>query len=254
MGQDRDRPEDILATYGREAATWARQRNRSLWERPALEACVAGRAPGLRVLDLGCGSGQPIAEWFIARGDAVTGVDGAAAMLAEAHARVPEMERVLADMRGLALGRDFDILLAFNSFFHLSPDDQRAMFTVFAAHAAPDARLLLTTGPAAAEAVGRVGQSPVYHASLEPSEYRALLAAHGFAELWFRPEDAELAGHSVWLARFAGNPAAGGPSTAVLGRRRRHRHRPMRSPHRQSRPASAPASRDRGCSPGRRLR
>ncbi|ABD55452.1 class I SAM-dependent methyltransferase [Jannaschia sp. CCS1] len=195
-------PEDILPAYAVEAAHWARQRNLDLWERPALEACVADRAPGLRVLDLGCGSGQPIAQWFVARGDVVCGVDGVAEMLAECARRVPEVARVHADMRRLALGRQFDIILAFNSFFHLTPDDQRAMFPVFRAHAAPDARLLFTSGPSAGEAVGQVGTSPVYHASLDPDEYRNLLATHGFELVWFRPEDAELRGHSVWLARF----------------------------------------------------
>lgn len=195
-------PEDILPTYEREAADWARGRNRSLWERPVLEAAVAGRPPGLAVLDLGCGSGEPIAAWFMARGDHVTGVDGAAAMIAEFRARLPGAEAVQADMRGLALGPVFDVILGFNSFFHLSPADQRAMFPVFAAHAAPGARLVLTTGPRAGEAFGRVGASAVYHASLSPEEYRRLFAAHGFSVDWFRPDDAELMGHSVWLARL----------------------------------------------------
>lgn len=194
-------PDDILSTYDREATRWARARNLTLWEEPALMASVAGRAPGLRVLDLGCGSGQPIAQWYVARGDRVTGIDGAAAMIAEIRARVPAVEARHADMRGLSLGRRFDVIVAFNSFFHLAPADQHAMFPVFAAHAAPGARLLFTTGPAAGEAIGSVGDSPVYHASLAPSAYRRLLSDHGFSEIWFRPEDGALAGHSVWLAR-----------------------------------------------------
>lgn len=193
-------PDHILPAYEAEAARWARERNRALWEEPALSATVAGRPPGLSVLDLGCGSGEPIAAWYVARGDRVTAVDGAAAMIAEVHARVPQAEAIHADMRGLDLGRRFDVILGFNSFFHLCPADQRAMFPVFAAHAATGARLLFTSGPAAGEAVGRVGDSPVYHASLAPDEYRGLLADNGFAVLWFRPEDARLMGHSVWLA------------------------------------------------------
>lgn len=193
-------PDDILPAYEREATRWARERNLSLWEEPALLAAVAGRAPGLAVLDLGCGSGEPIAAWFVARGDRVTGVDGAAAMIAEFRTRVPGAEALVADMRALSLGRRFDVIVAFNSFFHLSPADQRAMFPVFAAHAAPGARLLFTAGPAAGEAAGQVGDSPVYHASLAPEDYRALLAEAGFSVVWFRPEDAELKGHSVWLA------------------------------------------------------
>lgn len=199
-----DGPEDILAAYAVEAARWARERTQSLWERPALEACVARRGHSLHVLDLGCGSGQPIAQWFVDRGDRVWGVDGAPQMIAEMATRVPKATGIVADMRGLALRRRFDIILGFNSFFHLSPDDQRAMFPVFTRHASAGARLLFTTGPAESERVGRVGDSPVYHASLAPQEYRSLLADAGFKVMWFRPEDEELKGHSVWLARFSG--------------------------------------------------
>lgn len=194
------KPQDILPTYEREAETWARSRDQSLWEAPALSAALAGQS-GARVLDLGCGAGRPIAEWFVAEGCDVTGVDGAAAMIAQFRTALPDARAIQADMRGLALGEVFDVILGFNSFFHLSAEDQRAMFAVFAAHAAPGARLLLTTGPAAGETIGTVGASAVYHASLSPQDYRALMAAHGFEVVWFRPEDAELRGHSVWLAR-----------------------------------------------------
>ncbi|KPQ16017.1 MAG: Methyltransferase domain [Rhodobacteraceae bacterium HLUCCO18] len=203
---ERPGPEAILPAYEREAPGWARDRNRTLWEAPALEAAVDARPPGLTVLDLGCGSGEPIAAWFVQRGDRVTGVDGAAAMIAEFRARVPRGEAIRADMRGLSLGRRFDVIVAFNSFFYLCPADQRAMFPVFAAHAAQEATLLFTTGPAASEAWGRVGVSDVYHASLDPGDYRTLLAENGFDVVWFRPEDAELTGHSVWLARYRHAP------------------------------------------------
>lgn len=231
--------EAILPAYEREAASWARARNRDLWEAPALRAAVAGRAPGLAVLDLGCGSGQPLAAWFVDCVDRVTGVDGAAAMVAEARARVPGMEALHADMRGLDLGRRFDVILAFNSVFHLSPDDQRAMFPVFARHAAPGARLLLTTGPGAGEAWGRVGTSAVYHASLDPADYRALMDDHGFETLWFRPEDADLRGHSVWLARARPHVTGAGARRAAC------RSRPSRGSPPPAPPASPRASRNR---------
>lgn len=202
---DRDppRPEDILATYEAVAPEWPAARSTALFERETLDAFVA-LAPGRRMLDLGCGSGVPIARALTAMGCTVTGVDGAAAMVALFADNLPDARAVHADMRRLALGERFDGILAFDSFFHLSPDDQRAMFAVFAAHATPGAALLFNTGPAEGVAYGTVAGRPVYHASLAPDEYRDLLAAHGFAEVAFRPEDPGCGGRSVWLARRGG--------------------------------------------------
>lgn len=195
-------PEDILPTYEKEAANWQAGRDQSLWETPLLTEALAGQSAA-RVLDLGCGSGLPIARWFLDQGAQVTCVDGAAAMVEICAANLPEAEVILADMRGLALGQTFDVILAFNSFFHLSGDDQRSMFPVFAAHAAPSARLLFTSGTKAGTALGKVGNSTIYHESLAPAEYRSLMAENGFKETWYRPEDKRFRGHSIWLATQA---------------------------------------------------
>ncbi len=86
----------------------------------------------------------------------------------------------MQDMRLLDLGRRLDALLAWNSFFHLSPDDQRGMFARFTAHARPGAPLMFTSGPDHGEVVGSWRGEPLYHGSLGPEEYRALLDANGF--------------------------------------------------------------------------
>ena len=104
-------------------------------------------------------------------------------------------------MRCLALGRTFDGLIAWDSFFHLRAVDQRTMFPIFTAHAAPGAALMFTSGPAAGEAIGTFHGEALYHASLDPAEYRALLAANGFDVVAHVAEDAECGGHTVWLAQ-----------------------------------------------------
>lgn len=195
------RPEDILPTYDRVAQGFARSRNRTLFERKWLDAMLNHTPPPRRVLDLGCGTGQPIAAYLADRRALVTGVDGAAAMIALFRQRLPQARAVHADMRGLDLGERFDAILAWNSLFHLSPDDQRAMFPVFAAHAAPGAALMFTAGPEAGEPVGEVEGQPVYHASLSPSDYRAILAENGFEVLKYQPEDPDCQGHTIWMAR-----------------------------------------------------
>ncbi|MDF0598173.1 class I SAM-dependent methyltransferase [Psychromarinibacter halotolerans] len=194
------RPEDILPTYERVARGYAASRDKTLFERRWLDRML-NFAPGRRVLDIGCGPGRPIAEYLLDRRCVVTGVDGAPAMVALFRQNLPGADCIRSDMRGLNLGRRFDALLAWDSFFHLSPGDQREMFPTFAAHAAPRAVLMFTSGPDAGEPIGRVEGEPVYHASLSPDEYRACLDAAGFDVVDFKPEDPACAGHSVWLAR-----------------------------------------------------
>ena len=198
------KPEDVIPTYDREGPAWAETRDRRLTEKPWLDRALA-IAPHprghRRVLDLGCGAGRPIAEYLLDRGCMVTGVDASRPMI-ELFARVvPKAIALHADMRTLRLSETFDLVLAWDSFFHLAPEDQRAMFPVFAAHAAPGGVLLFTAGPRAGDAIGTLGESPLYHASLDPEEYRALLAENGFEELGYWPEDPACEGHTIWMAR-----------------------------------------------------
>jgi len=195
------RPEGIRAVYEAKAAAFDRQRGRGLSEAAWLDRLHALMPPGGSVLDLGCGAGEPIARWFVERGHPLTGVDFSAPMLALARARLPAQDWVLADMRGLALGRRFDAIVAWDSFFHLAREDQRAMFPVFAGHLAPGGGLLFTTGPEDGEAIGAVDGAPVYHASLSPAGYAACLEAHGLTARAFVAEDPACGGRTVWLAR-----------------------------------------------------
>lgn len=201
-----DGPGDILSTYDHVAARFHHDRLTTLFERPALDAAIAA-APGRRVLDLGCGTGIPIAQYLRARGLRVLGVDGAPAMcrLYRLGMIGPVLTR---DMRGLALGQRFDLILAWNSFFHLDVRDQRAMMGVFARHARPGAAVLFTSGPRAGVAIGAVGDRPVFHASLAPIDYARALRGAGFMVTWYRAEWPRLHGHTVWLARYCGRGPA----------------------------------------------
>ena len=153
------------------------------------------------MLDLGCGAGQPIARWVLEAGFRVTGVDSSPEMISMCEAALPQGNWRVADMRTLALGARFDGILAWDSFFHRNPDDQRAMFDVFRRHAAPKAALMFTSGPGHGEAVGELYGEPLYHASLDSAEYRALLDAHGFDVVGHVVEDPDCARRTVWLAQ-----------------------------------------------------
>ena len=191
----------IIGLYERHAHAFDLKRGRSLFEKSWLDRFAALVPAGGHVLDLGCGMGEPIARYFIERGYRVTGIDSAPTMIALCRERFPDHVWQAADMRDLALGRTFDGVLAFDSFFHLSPDDQRAIFAVFQAHAAQGAPLMFTAGPAHGEAIGSFEGESLYHASLDPDEYRTLLDRHGFTVVHYMADDPECGGHTIWLAR-----------------------------------------------------
>lgn len=75
------------------------------------------------------------------------------------------------------------------------------MFPIFRDHAGPQAPLLFTSGPAFGEVLGTLEGEPLYHASLDPGEYRDLLDANGFEVVAHVAQDAACNGHTVWLAR-----------------------------------------------------
>jgi SAM-dependent methyltransferase len=156
---------------------------------------------GGTILDLGCGPAKPMAAYLLAQGFDVCGVDSSPTMISLARTNFPDRQWIVADMRTLALGKRFAGVMAWDSFFHLNFDDQRRMFPVFRDHAAAGAPLLFTSGPRHGEATGDLHGNPLYHASLAPDEYRALLAANEFDVVDFVPEDPSCGGHTVWLAR-----------------------------------------------------
>ena len=193
----------IIDLYQRKAQDWIESRARSsLFEKPWLDRFRALLPSAGPILDLGCGSAEPMAAYLIELGDLVVGVDSSPAMIDACRKRFPEQEWIVADMRHLALQRRFSGILAWDSFFHLCHDDQRQMFPVFREHAAPDAALMFTSGPAHGEAIGNFGDEPLYHASLDPAEYRSLLDRNGFRVVSHVVEDPDCGGHTIWLAQL----------------------------------------------------
>lgn len=194
--------EKIVELYQRHARAWASERGNNLFETPWLERFVALIPRGAAIVDIGCGSGQPIGRYFMEKGFHVTGVDSSPAMIDICKGHFPGQEWIVADMRTLSLGRSFSGILAWDSFFHLSPEYQRRMFPIFRKHAAPNAALMFTSGPSHGEAIGDFRGEPLYHASLDETEYRALLDNSGFDVVSYVVEDRNCGGHTIWLARL----------------------------------------------------
>ena len=194
--------ERIIGLYQRHAARWdALRAPGSLFEKPWLDRFLALVPAGGSILDVGCGAGLPISGYLIGQGRAVTGVDSSEPLLDLCRRRFPRNAWIAADMRTLDLGRRFDGVIAWDSFFHLSPEDQERMFPVFARHAADGAALMFTGGPQRGSVLGEFEGEPLYHGSLDPAEYAELLDQVGFDAVAQVQEDPACGGHCIWLAK-----------------------------------------------------
>lgn len=189
------------AVYEKNGPRFDRERPKGLHERAWLDRFLALVPEGGAILDLGCGAGDPIAKYFLEKGHPVTGLDFSTSMLALARERYPDGEWVLGDMRELELGRTFDGILGWNSFFHLTQEDQRVTLDRIGRHLAPGGALMLTVGPVAGEVAGWVGDDRVYHSSLAPEEYRRILGDLGLEVVDFVFDDPECDQQTVLLAR-----------------------------------------------------
>lgn len=195
----------IIDLYERRAHDWDRDRGRASpsrppFEEPWLHKFVAS-LEGPEVLDLGCGSGDPIARYVVDRGAMLTGVDASPSLIEICANKFPDQEWIAADMRGLHLGRVFDGILAWHSMIHLTPSDQLGMFPILRRHARAGTVLMFTSGHSRGEVVGEWHGEPLYHASLDPQEYKTLLEENGFDLIRAWLNDPACGHATVWLAQ-----------------------------------------------------
>jgi SAM-dependent methyltransferase len=192
----------IIGHYERHACAWDTDRREGVWsDKPWHDRFISVLPTRAKVLDLGCGGGEPVALNMASCGIQVSGVDASPTLISLCRERMPHEEWIVADMRSLSLGAIFDGILAWDSFFHLAPDDQRHMFDVFARHSGDRTILMFNGGPSSGEAIGDYRGEPLYHASLGSEEYEAQLSRIGFQVIAHAVEDRSAGGRTAWLAQ-----------------------------------------------------
>jgi SAM-dependent methyltransferase len=140
-------------------------------------------APG-RVLDVGCGSGRPLAEHVLACGHDVTGVDQSTALLALARRRFPGARWIEADVREFSCDEQFDAIVMWDCLFHVEREWQEPILERLTRMLRPSGRLMLTVGGSAHPAFvdSMFGQSFFYD-SHPPETVLALLQRVGLVPL-----------------------------------------------------------------------
>lgn len=190
----------MASVYQRQADWWHGNRDRSLREAKWLDRFSDSLTGTARLLDLGCGTGDPIARYLSSNKVSVVGVDASPKMIDIAKSETPSGEWHVADMRDLPDFGDFDGIVSWDAFFHLSPDEQRTTLPKLCKIIRPGGALLITVGHDEGETDGWINGEVVYHGSLSPAEYHEILKANGFSDIVYDPDDPDVGGRWVILA------------------------------------------------------
>ena len=172
-----------------------------------VDRVLEGLPTGARVLDLGCGTGEPVAKHIVERGFTLTGVDESSEMLKFARQAVPEAELINADIVTVELANTFDGAVAWDSMFHVQRKHHAAIYRKLANALRAGARLLLSVGgsaPTEAEGEGFTSEmygQTFYYSGFAPEAARKLIEDAGFEiELW-EVDDPTSRGHIAVIAR-----------------------------------------------------
>ncbi len=155
-----------------------------------------------RVLDLGCGTGIPIARYIVEKGFRVVGVDQSEKMLEIATLAVPAAEFVHRDMIDVELADGFGAAIAWDSIFHVERKHHSDIFHKLAQSLEHGGRLLLSVGGSGAgHFTSEMFGYTFSYSGHEPDVARKLLEAEGFEiEVW-EVDDPSSRGHIAVIAR-----------------------------------------------------
>jgi SAM-dependent methyltransferase len=169
-------PEQVAASYDQIADQWL---DVSTYGFAQIGRAVAFVKHKGVALDVGCGTGR-LMGLLSGHGFRTDGLDASPAMLALARDRHPEARLFHADISRWELPRSYDLIVAWDSVWHVPLAQQEAVLTKLCRGLAADGVLVFTMGGTDAPDEKRNSYMgpPMYHATLGvPNTLRALAGA-----------------------------------------------------------------------------
>jgi 2-polyprenyl-3-methyl-5-hydroxy-6-metoxy-1,4-benzoquinol methylase len=145
-----------------------------------LAALVRKLSPGARVLDVGCGDGEPVSRLLASSGFEVVGLDSSREMVRRYRARFPEAEARCERVQEARFGaKSFGAVVAWGVLFHLAAAEQEAALVRMAGWLEPGGWLLFTSGAEVGEREGAMEGVAFRYVSLGVEGYRSVLERAG---------------------------------------------------------------------------
>jgi SAM-dependent methyltransferase len=170
-------PEQIAASYDQIAHQWL---DVSTYGFAQIERAVGFAKRKGVALDVGCGAGRCL-DLLARHGFRTDGLDLSPAMIALARERHPDARLFHADVCRWELPRQYDLIVAWDSTWHVPPARQEAVLTMLCRGLADGGVFVFTTGgtDAPSEKQDSCMGPPMYHAALGVPKTLRVLADSG---------------------------------------------------------------------------
>ncbi|TAL61625.1 MAG: class I SAM-dependent methyltransferase [Legionella sp.] len=133
----------IKQGYDAIADVWEKERDWYLEQNP-LKQFISHLEPKAKILDVGCGSGKPIAAYLITKGFDVFGMDISPKQIEHAKHIIPEDQLFIADICSFETALRFDGIVCWFALFHIPTSQYLAVLKKFYSFLNPNGILCIT--------------------------------------------------------------------------------------------------------------
>ncbi len=178
------KPSELGQKYDKIAAWWDRKLAASDYGTAMLKRAIDYRGDSrdnrsMRALDVGCGSGGRLVSILDDRSFSITGLDVSQKMVALARQHHPEHTFLHQDVCTWYSDQRFDLILAWDSIFHLPLDQQKPVLNKLCDHLVQGGVLIYTLGDTQGEHTDRWREDTFYYSSIGVNENIQLLLNSG---------------------------------------------------------------------------
>jgi SAM-dependent methyltransferase len=200
-GLSSDPAEQVRAGYDVVSRRYAAYRDQFKNDR-YLERFVEIMPPPRRVIDVGCGSGQPVDGYLVERGYDVTGLDISPKQIELARGLVPKAHYEVRNMLELQDGEfEVDGLVSFYAVFHAPRKQHAGLLRTFASFLRPRGVMLITLGTHEWEGIEDFHGADLYWSHFGRDTNRKLVEDAGFDIVADEIDESGGEQHQVVIAR-----------------------------------------------------
>jgi len=171
-------------SYNKIINNWITARNNTFINKPIIDFADHVNSEGT-ILDIGCGTGIPIAKYLSDRNFSITGIDQSTKMIETAKSqRIKNTVFYVSDFFDFESDENFDGIIAWDSLFHFPKEQQEEIYGKVYHLLAPGGYFLFTHGKEEDEHIDNMFGEQFYYSCLSKDFVLDLMKEIGFEILF----------------------------------------------------------------------